>query len=466
MEKNIFFKIIAIISVMGLTSCVSSPTTISSTSSETAKPTITSSNTVSLDDNVSKTWNKLQRQSSTKLAELQSKTHDPILIGWIQLAMITKQKNINTQQLANNLLLWRERHLSHPANQLFPENKTLMQLRATHPPQQIAVLLPQSGMYGASGQTVREGFLNAYYANRQKTVKQNIKFYDTSQAKNMTALYQQAIAEGADFVIGPLTKEHVQELSASHSLSTTTLALNYSNSQASSNSDKFYEFGLLPEDEANQIADRAHESGLAHALIIAPENAWGKRLVTAFSARWIANGGSIQDSLYYGAQSNLTQDIARLLKVNPDEDKKLMKENNDKTVLEQQRRQDFDVIFLFSQPQQARTIVPLLRYYYVGKTPIYATSAVYSGRPNPIKDGDLNGVIVCDIPWVRKAKETSTNRLYAVGQDAYLLSESLPRLQQLPNFPIYGTTGALSIMSQHQIHRRLPCVAIQNGLLR
>ena len=35
-----------------------------------------------------------------------------------------------------------------------------------------------------------------------------------------------------------------------------------------------------------------------------------------------------------------------------------------KLILEQQRRQDFDVIFLLTQPERAREIVPLLKYYY------------------------------------------------------------------------------------------------------
>ncbi|HVY53661.1 MAG TPA: penicillin-binding protein activator, partial [Gammaproteobacteria bacterium] len=54
------------------------------------------------------------------------------------------------------------------------------------------------------------------------------------------------------------------------------------------------------------------------------------------------------------------------------------------------------------------------------------------------------------------------NRLYAIGRDAYLLSQSLTRLNTLPNFPIYGATGALSL-EQQQVHQRLPWVTIRDG---
>lgn len=239
---------------------------------------------------------------------------------------------------------------------------------------------------------------------------------------------------------------------------TPTLALNYSDANNQMLPTNFYEFGLLPEDEAAQIADRAHNAGLSRALVIAPQDNVGQRLATKFKARWQELGGSIQDSLYFTAQSDLNENIASLLHVNPKSKKELQ---------QQQRRQDFDVIFIFTQPQQAHLIVPLLKFYYTSNTPIYATSSVYSGKPNPTKDVDLNGVTVCDIPWNMRVNgvndQIQADRLYAVGQDAYLLSAAMQRLQNLPHFPIYGYTGALTMSASQQIHRRLPCTVIQNG---
>ena len=115
----------------------------------------------------------------------------------------------------------------------------------------------------------------------------------------------------------------------------------------------------------------------------------------------------------------------------------------------------------------ARQIVPLLRFYYAGNVPIYSISAVYSGHPNPVKDKDLNGVTFCEIPWIIQMSHTEGSpgqydRLYAIGRDAYLLSQSLPRLNSMPNFPIYGATGALD-MDQQRIHQRLPWVTMHGG---
>lgn len=473
MEKNSVTKFIPLITIIVLTGCasISHPTAASTSMMRNPHSSNYAYNTPFWDGSTAEIWGKLQPLSAAKLTAMQNTSNGEMENAWIQLAIMTKQKNISTQQLASELLAWREHNPSHPANQLLPDNAMLSQLVASPPPHQIAILLPQSGQYAALGHTVREGFLDSYYANLGKIGKQNVKFYDTNQTQNIASLYQQAVTDGADFIIGPLTKDHVQQLRGMRNFPSATLALNYTDSHDSAQPDNFYEFGLLPEDEAGQIAYRAHEAGHSRAIVIAPQNDWGKRLASAFTARWQAVGGSVQAAWYYTPKTNFNEEIAQLLNVNIEADKKLMRKDNHKTVLEQQRRHDFDVIFLFSQPQEARAIVPMLRYYYANDIPVYATSAVYSGKPDPDKDVDLNGVIVCDIPWrlenaaTRTQNETSSNRLYAVGQDAYLLSQSMPRLTNLPNFPLYGRTGALTLSSQHQIHRRLPCVAIHNGLI-
>jgi uncharacterized protein len=450
MERSIVIKMVikfvVMITVIGLTSCSNlSPSRPPSTKAIQHRPGMTPSAIWVSDNTV--VWEKLQHISSTRLAYMQSKEPDSVKSGWIELALISKRNSVNTQQLARKLLAWRETHPSHPANPLLPDNETLNQLTHFPPPQRIAVLLPQEGTYASSGQSIREGFLNAYYKNLPNVHKQNIKFYDTSQSMTISDLYQQALSDGADVVIGPLVKENVQQLRGSGSFQSPILALNYTDTHDGSLPSNFYEFGLLPEDESGQIADRARHAGHAHAIVIAPQNGWGKRLVSAFSARWQSLGGSISDTYYYLPQANFTQDIAHLLN-----------ENN-----------KFDVVFLFSQPEAARTIVPLLRNNYAINIPIYATSATYAGKPDPKKDVSLNGAIICDIPWNMQVPKHNTSdtiqsdRLYAVGQDAYLLSQAMQRLEQLPNFSIYGTTGALTLSTSHQIHRRLPCMQIHNG---
>ena len=80
------------------------------------------------------------------------------------------------------------------------------------------------------------------------------------------------------------------------------------------------------------------------------------------------------------------------------------------------RRHDVDAIFLSGYPQSTRLLNPQLRFYRASRIPVYATPHIYSGRPNPAQDIDLNGISFCDIPW-----------LY---EDAYQGELSLERLSR------------------------------------
>lgn len=152
------------------------------------------------------TWDRLQHASSKKLMAMQTDETDQTQKAWIDLALISKHDSVNSQQLAQDILTWREHNPSHPGNEFLPDNNTLQQMQHLPHPQHIAILLPQQGPHALAGQKLREGFLNAYYANMEKAGKISVKFYDTSRTQNIAALYQQAVTEGADFVIGPLLK--------------------------------------------------------------------------------------------------------------------------------------------------------------------------------------------------------------------------------------------------------------------
>lgn len=409
-------------------------------------------------------WGKLQRIPLQKLEQARTQTTDSNIAGWIALAIINKQYSTNSIELANQLITWRTTYPSHAGNSLIPDNAALTNLISTQRPHHFVLLLPLTGSLGSSGQAIRDGFLSAYYETLAKSNnQQTISFYDTNKNPDVNALYQQALSEGADTIIGPLTKPQVSQLlSGQGHFPVPTLALNYTTMWLQSLPANFYEYGLNPQDEALQIADKARQQNLSRAIVIAPKTDWGKNAVKTLVSRWQSIGGSISDTYYFSKESDLTQDIAKLMHINTNEDSKRMKEKDSRASLEQQRRHDFDVIFLLAPPVIARQIVPTLKYYYLGNIPIYATSIIYSGTPNSQKDYDLNGVIFCDIPWTLGGNQRS-DRLYAIGRDAYYLTNPFTRMTLLPNFPLYGATGGLSLTSQQQIYRRLAWAQMHDG---
>ncbi|MES2218787.1 MAG: penicillin-binding protein activator [Pseudomonadota bacterium] len=442
---------------------------------QSAEPTRVNTATSSLENpafwqnNPDVIWAKLQQTPLNKLQENENSAN-PVEAGWLKLAVISKRDSTSVKDLTRDLATWRTQYPGHPGNKIFPADSTMSNLTSNQPPKNIALLLPLSGKYASLGKATRSGFLNAYYEALAKTgYQQNIAFYDTNRNQNMSALYKEAVSKGADLVIGPLTKDNVRQLTNSGSFSVPTLELNYTDSWGSLPSN-VYQFGLSPFDEAKQVADKAYETGHTNAIVIAPQTEWGQTVAKALIERYRSDGGSIADTYYFSPQANLATDIPRLLHINVKEDHDKTRDQTDKTTLEQQRRQDFDVVFLLAPPQSARQIVPLLKYYYINKTPIYATSVVYSGAPQPQKDNDLNGVFFCEIPWslnrsgsAMSDTDAGSNRLYAVGRDAYMISHNLSRFASMPNLPLYGATGEITMTPQKQFYRRLAWAQFHGG---
>lgn len=135
-----------------------------------------------------------------------------------------------------------------------------------------------------------------------------------------------------------------------------------------------------------------------------------------------------------------------------------------------------DMIFLIADPAQARQIKPTFAFHYAGQIPVYSTSQVYSGQPNPKADRDLNGVRFNTMPWLfdTNSKEKQAvaqytksaavyGRLHALGADAFRLYARLPQLDQVPDMRIYGATGALHMLDDGRIEREQIWVRFRNG---
>ncbi|HHL3492584.1 TPA: penicillin-binding protein activator [Legionella pneumophila] len=389
--------------------------------------------------------------------------------GWLQLAVISRKYRNNSKSLLAALDQWQMHFSSHPANQILPNPLDSISSKLLTPPKQVALLLPLSGPLSGPGNAIREGFMAAYKVNRgDESTK--IKVYDTSKG-DITNTYHQAISDGAEYVVGPLTKAQVATI-ASLDHPVPTLLLNDTDTSTQNNS---YSLGLSPVNEAIQVAIKAKSKGYRKALIIAPNNDWGNEVAKAFTNQWNADGGLVVDTLRYAAKQDLNKSMKDFLQItNSQEREKILKQvlgyNVQSTT---SRRQDFDMIFLLAYPSKARQIMPLLKYYYAGDVPVYATSSVYSGSANALKDKDLDGIIFCDIPWVfshqmgtRNWPEqfNSYNRLYALGMDSYTLATQLNQLILFPADGSNDSTGILYLKPTQQVARVLEWGQFKQGL--
>lgn len=424
-------------------------------------------------------WSTLQQINLQSLQGAAKSTTHPMLKGWLELAIIEREMNSNDLNYVNTLAKWQSEFRGHPGESLLPDNVS----RAVFDdlkPKHIALLLPLSGKLSSSAVPIRDGFLAAARLRQQQTVDTpQISVIDTQNDQQVANAYDTAMSQGADMIVGPLTKNGVEQIIRIARGNVPVLALNTVDERTSSN---VFQFGLSPEDEARQAAERAWQDGHMNALIIAQTGDWGDRITRAFQDRWESLGGQVVNITTYSLNQPLSNAVKSALKIDTSDSraKQLREDINQSIEYDSRRRQDIDMIFMVAQPQEARQLPPLFAFYFAHDLPIYATSSVYSGYPNPIADKDLNDVTFCDIPWnVDSRPEATSNssptvtlwpsieqpnqRLFALGVDAFQVIPLLPRLEALPNFSLNGATGRLSLDKNRRITRGLRCTQFISG---
>ena len=122
------------------------------------------------------------------------------------------------------------------------------------PPVSLAVLLPLTGHLSTAAVPVRDGLLAGYYAERRR--RPDIRFYDT--VAGAVAAYDKAVADGADYIVGPLGREEVDALFRRGQLDVPVLALNRAATPPPPGNASF---SLAPEDDG--IGQHQHPSCLA-----------------------------------------------------------------------------------------------------------------------------------------------------------------------------------------------------------
>ena len=416
-------------------------------------------------------WRTIMTLPSAELDTLVLESREnTTLKGWLELAVISRHKEADT--LLSDLLLWQTDHEGHEGQAIF---SMALERQAQHlipPIKKIALLLPLSGALAGPGEALRDGFMEAYEENQFATKKPTVQVYDTDKM-DVRDLYQEAWSDGADLVIGPLSKNDVAKVALmEHPIPTFLL-----NDVDTPMKEGAYIFAVSPSHEARQVALKARKKGYSRALVIAPRGAWGEDVVLAFNMQWEKQGGIVADTLLYQPNDDMSKKVSDFLKVSDSfaRNKKVKALLGPRVETVPSRRQDFDMIFLLAYPSKARQIMPLIKYYEARDIAVYSTSVAYSGRLNTMQDKDLDGIIFCDSPWVL-AHQTSQknwpeqfnsyNRLHALGRDSYDLINKFNQLLLFKTADIDDKNGVFYLNSSKKIARTASWATFDKGVVR
>lgn len=312
------------------------------------------------------------------------------------------------------------------------------------PAPHIALLLPlKSAAFSATSEVVLQGFMAAANAEvRGLSGELPVRVYGSlDEGNDIIALYHQAIAAGAQAVVGPLTRIGVGVLAAERNIPVPTLALNIAEGQFAN---RLYFFGMMVEDEARQVAQLARQQGLHQAIIIATQAQLARRLQFAFEEEWHGLGGTILRQIEF---------------------------NGDPTVLADIANQPDTVVFLAADAEKAR----LIRPYLLNQLPIYATSRIFLGNNETLINYDLNGVRFVDMPWLLQADHPAVmvypradpplpvdhERFYALGIDAFRLIRLLLANRVDANLLLDGVSGDIRLNGHTFQRMAMPAMLTQ-----
>lgn len=215
-----------------------------------------------LDDDESRLLNQvsilstLSQVSPATLRELRN--GGDTLAGWAEIALITREVSDDPAELQRRFLQTRGQRIGqmHPR---LAHAYAAMLTGGYGSDDTLTVMLPSSGRFSAAATAVREGIEAARTADTSGQPPRLV-FIDSSNAARVLAGHARAVAEGADYVVGPLEKESVDRLAAGPALAVPTLALNRT-TRDSPPAENLFQFALSPENEAAEAATKRRPWG-------------------------------------------------------------------------------------------------------------------------------------------------------------------------------------------------------------
>lgn len=260
---------------------------------ESAMTQIQPLNQDDISNNQHQIWEIISVLSKASLTELRGNSANTIIQGWIDLALAAKYQGNgdNNQKMIDH---WRLAYPDHPAKssiaaQLSPTSETTSAPRKAKLKGLVALLLPFSNTdFYTISDAIERGFTTA-----KKIAKDNadVKIYASQTNADLTLkLYQQAVNEGAQYIVGPLTNDEANTLS-NFTNQATTLMLN--KTRVKPNPRNQYAYGLSTTDEIQQIIQIAKSLGMQKAAVIASDDERNHQITRDFKDYWLASGGQL-----------------------------------------------------------------------------------------------------------------------------------------------------------------------------
>ena len=403
----------------------------------------------------------LLRLDTATLTEASRKARDPDWRQWLQMQLAYREG-------PDAVSAWMTRPNALPRHPVMPQH--VRRWATAESVDHIALLLPLEGRLSGAGEAVLSGAIDQLYALfPDPSSRPTLTTLNSVQPQSVKDLYRQAVADGADLVIGPLIKEHVTSLGQLAQRRVPVIALNQTDSLTGSSNRNWTSLSLAPEDEARQVADIAYGQACRHAIVVGMKSDRGARLLSSFTDRWTQHGGRILGQLVVDNPADTNTEMGKLLGSGPSDQRiRAVERAFDLPVDSRGRgRSDFECIFMLApDAATARTWRPLLVFHMAGDVPVYATSAINDGVADT-RNRDLNGVLFVETPAMLPPEMTDRlSRLRALGRDALTLAQHWQQTTETEQWVVRGQTGLLRRKQDGSVERALELATFDGARIR
>lgn len=416
-------------------------------------------------------WSYLGRAPAFMAAQ-QAELSSGVEQGWWALkASMLQSFSIADQR--KRLDSWRSRWPRHPAALLPPSALQGIEDGAWQP-HKVGLLLPLSGPLARAGKAVRDGFISAYLHGAQlqsaEAPAYQVILYDTA-GDSLASLYERALIDQVDLLIGPLAKDEVATLNELNP-EVPALALNYLDANAVP-AVNLLQLGMAIEDEADTMVTRLLEDGAERLLVFHNYDEWSQRAMRRLTANW-PFPITVQP---FDDIRRITESVGHAMLVDESEQRREELGNllGFQPEFLPRARQDLDAVVALVNTVEANSLVPALRFHFAQALPVYASSqSVRGAQPDQLRE--LSGFRVCELPWYLFSdplyqdmdgtfvlRGNPLSSLYALGVDAFRVSDRLPLLTRGGTNQLLGSTGILSVDESGRFVRELAWGVVSQG---
>ncbi|MDN4502044.1 penicillin-binding protein activator [Alteromonadaceae bacterium BrNp21-10] len=423
---------------------------------------------------------------------------------WLQLAVIIHKYASNAYRMAFEMQSWQARYPNHPAKTTLPKDLDLALHTEQLKPQKVAVILPLSGRLKPQGEALKQGLLSAYFSDENG--QPELSFIDSTPLTTEALL---AITEQHDFIVGPLQKEQIESLLPLLNPDKPMLALNrvsleisqlkfdqatelltesVSNQETTSvpltntpltlsnKSNNTWFYALAPEDEAQQLASYLLDNGYKKPVVVASDSSAMQRMASTFIEYWQQHTKLTPAAIHFDSNKTMRTGVADLLDVNQSNARirQVQRMHTQEVYAFYRNRQDIDAVVVFTNAEETELLVPIIESSispFSEIIPVFGSSRSYHQNLKNNSLRDLRNLTFVDMPWMLPNhawpelyyestqlwpnRRDSSQRLFAMGYDAYKMIPHLKHMSILPELKMQGLTGQLSVDSHNVVHRQL-----------